>query len=172
MERRTQMPRFEQPARLVFDAEDEQTAYAVEDDAVSALNAAGAQLHCRARLHMDPSPPRELPLLPRVGVLVSAEQVIAAAADIYDAHDAAPVQLELAGSILSVGQGDWGESYSLDGHPVEYPAVGDGPSRPALVLTAVELKRAAAAAVAQGGERGVLLSQPIDDEQRPPRAAQ
>ncbi len=159
------MPRFQQRARLVFDAEDEQDAYVAEHAAVSMLNAAGAQLDCKARLHIDPAPPRELLLPPRVGVLVSAEQVIAAAADIYDAENAAPVQLELAGSILSVGQGDWGESYSLDGSPVEYPTVGNGPSRPALVLTAAELKRAAADAVARGGERGVLLSRPVGGEE-------
>lgn len=155
------MPRFEQRATLAFDAEDEQDAYGVEDDAVRRLNAAGAQLDSRTRLHIDPAPPRELLLAPRVGVLVTAEQAIAAAADVHDSPDAAPVQLELAGSILNVGLGDWGESYNLDGSPVEYPPVADGAPRPAVVLTAAELKRAAAEAVVRGGERGVLLSQPI-----------
>jgi hypothetical protein len=33
-------------------------------------------------------------------------------------------------------------------------------------LTAAELKRAAAEAVAEGGARGALLSQPVDGEQK------
>lgn len=41
-----------------------------------------------------------------------------------------------------------------------------GASRPTLVLTAAELKRAAAEAVAEGGARGALLSQPVDGEQK------
>jgi hypothetical protein len=96
------------------------------------------------------------------GVLVSAEQARAAAADIYDGEDAAMVQVDLAGSILSVSQGDSGESYDIDGAPVEYPPLKAGTARPALVLTAGQIKRAAAEAVARCGARCVLLSQPLD----------
>jgi hypothetical protein len=156
------MPRFEQPAGLVFDAEDEEDAYAVEDDTLRALNEAAGQLDSRPRLHFAAGPPRELLMPPRVGVLVSASQAIAAAAAIYDGEDDAPVQIELAGSILNVIQGDASESYDIHGHAVEYPPVAEGLARATVVLTAGELKRAAAEAVAKGSERGVLLSQPID----------
>lgn len=153
------MPRYQQRARLTFNASDGEHARDVEDVAVTELNRAGARLACQASLQLGVTAPRQVETLPRVALIVSAAQAIAAAAGLLEGEAAAPVQLELSGTVLNVTQGDESESYDLAGQPVPYGGSHDS-AGPTLVLSASELARQVAQAVACGRAEAPL-SRPI-----------
>jgi hypothetical protein len=128
----------------------------MEDVAVTALNAAGRTLPCRASLTLASTPAREV-RLPRRAVIVSIPLALAAAADLLRHDGAPPVTLELRGQLLSVQQGAYLGTFDLRGEtvPDEPALLPAGEMR--LVCRAAELAREIADAVARG-EVEVTLS--------------
>jgi hypothetical protein len=160
------MPRYEQRARLLFDATDSEDAAVVEDSTATALNQIGAGLGCSARLELAPKAPRRLDELPRVGLVVSIRQAVAAAAGVRDGEGAPPVQLELSGEVLIVIQGDERSIYDLNGQSVSDSPLRDHARGARLEMSASRLIRQTGQAVACAGPEAVLSSPFSADQHR------